>query len=37
MTEDDPLGPLDPEFAAQFRRDDRRPPCQLYLISPLDV
>lgn len=37
MTEDDPLGPLDPAFAAQFRRDDRRPPCQLYLISPLDV
>ncbi|MRB19229.1 thiamine phosphate synthase, partial [Bacillus thuringiensis] len=27
MTEDDPLGPPDPEFAAQFRRDDRRPPC----------
>jgi thiamine-phosphate pyrophosphorylase len=36
MTED-PLGPLDPQFAANFRRDDRRPPCQLYLISPLDV
>lgn len=35
--DDDPLGPLDPEFAAQFVRDDRRPPCQLYLISPLDV
>lgn len=34
---DDPLGPLDPQFAAQFVRDDRRPPCQLYLISPLDV
>jgi thiamine-phosphate pyrophosphorylase len=34
---DDPLGPLDPNFAAAFRRDDRRPPCQLYLISPLDV
>lgn len=33
----DPLGPLDPDFAQQFRRDDRRPPCQLYLISPLDV
>jgi thiamine-phosphate pyrophosphorylase len=33
----DPLGPLDPEFAAGFRRDDRRPPCQLYLVSPLDV
>lgn len=35
--EDDPLGPLDPDFAAAFVRDDRRPPCQLYLISPLDV
>ncbi len=37
MTEDDPLGPLDPAFAEHFRRSDRRPPCQLYLISPLDV
>ena len=36
MTED-PLGPLDPDFAEKFQRDDRRPPCQLYLISPLDV
>lgn len=35
--EEDPLGPLDPEFATQFRRDDRRPACQLYLISPPDV
>ena len=34
---DDPLGPLDPDFAASFRRNDRRPPCQLYLVSPLDV
>ncbi|MDF2603411.1 thiamine phosphate synthase [Sphingomonas sp.] len=34
---EDPLGPLDPEFAAAFKRDDRRPPCQLYLISPLHV
>ncbi|OWK32768.1 thiamine phosphate synthase [Sphingomonas mucosissima] len=34
---DDPLGPLDPQFAVAFRRDDRRPPCQLYLISPLEV
>ena len=33
----DPLGPLDPDFAAQFTRDVRRPRCQLYLISPLDV
>ena len=37
MIEDDPLGPLDPDFAAQFTRDVRRPPCQLYLVSPLDV
>lgn len=34
---DDPLGPLDPDFAAGFRRDNRRPACQLYLVSPLDV
>ena len=34
---DDPLGPLDPDFAAAFTRDVRRPPCQLYLVSPLDV
>lgn len=34
---DDPLGPLDPGFAARFVRDDKRPPCQLYLISPSDV
>lgn len=33
----DPLGPLDPNFAASFTRDIRRPPCQLYLVSPLDV
>lgn len=31
------LDPLDPEFAAQFVRDPRRPACQLYLVSPLDV
>jgi thiamine-phosphate pyrophosphorylase len=37
MTDIDPLGPLDPDFAARFTRDIRRPPCQLYLISPLDV
>nr|MDQ2879566.1 thiamine phosphate synthase [Pseudomonadota bacterium] len=37
MDTQDPLGPLDPAFAAHFRRDDKRPPCQLYLISPLDV
>ncbi len=33
---DDELA-LDPQFAERFQRDDRRPPCQLYLISPLDV
>jgi thiamine-phosphate pyrophosphorylase len=37
LPEEDPLGPLDPDFAAAFRRDDRRPPCQLYLVSPLEV
>ena len=37
MDIEDPLGPLDPDFATQFRRNDRRPACQLYLISPLDV
>lgn len=31
---EDPLGPLDPGFATRFERDERRPPCQLYLISP---
>lgn len=25
---------LDPDFATRFERDDKRPPCQLYLISP---
>lgn len=35
MTEftDDELA-LDPDFAARFERDGRRPPCQIYLISP---
>ena len=28
---------LDPGFADRFERDPRRPACQLYLISPLDV
>jgi len=37
MDTEDLLGPLDPNFAANFTRDIRRPPCQLYLISPLDV
>lgn len=26
-----------PDFAAQFERDQRRPACQLYLVSPLEV
>jgi thiamine-phosphate pyrophosphorylase len=33
--DEDPLA-LDPEFAARFEARER-PPCQLYLISPLDV
>ena len=33
MTDD----PLDSDFAEQFERDSRRPACQLYLVSPLDV
>jgi thiamine-phosphate pyrophosphorylase len=39
----DPEDDLDAEnnalegFADQFQRDMRRPPCQLYLVSPLDV
>jgi thiamine-phosphate pyrophosphorylase len=35
--DEDGLPPLDPNFADQFVRDMRRPPCQLYLVSPLDV
>ena len=34
---DDEFTSLSPDFAEQFERDPRRPPCQLYLISPLDV
>ncbi|HTU13156.1 MAG TPA: thiamine phosphate synthase [Allosphingosinicella sp.] len=38
MTADeDEFTGLSPDFAEQFERDPRRPPCQLYLISPLDV
>ena len=37
MEPQDPLGPLDPDFAAAFKRDLKRPPCQLYLVSPLEV
>jgi thiamine-phosphate pyrophosphorylase len=29
--------PLDFDFAGQFAPDPRRGPCQLYLVSPLDV
>jgi len=36
MTEDDEPG-LDPGFADRFERHSRRPACQLYLVSPLDV
>ncbi|MHA6722814.1 thiamine phosphate synthase [Sphingomonas sp. RS2018] len=39
--DEDPLGPLDPDFAQQFARDEKsghhRGACKLYLISPLDV
>ena len=35
--DDEDLPPLGPEFAARFKRDDKRPACQLYLISPQDV
>ena len=37
MSEEPFLDPLDPSFAASFRRDIKRPPCQLYLVSPLMV
>ncbi len=33
----DVLGPLDPDFATHFVRDDRRVPCQLYVISPPEI
>ena len=33
----DELEPLDPDFARHFVRDDRRPPCQLYLVSPPQI
>jgi len=32
--DDDDALSLDPDFAARLQRDDRQPPCQLYLISP---
>jgi thiamine-phosphate pyrophosphorylase len=31
--DDDGVG-LDPDFASRFERDESRPPCKLYLISP---
>jgi thiamine-phosphate pyrophosphorylase len=34
MSDDDDDLVLDPDFARRFERDMRRPPCQLYLISP---
>ncbi len=34
--DEDEMPPLDPGFALRFHRGDRGP-CQLYLISPLDV
>jgi thiamine-phosphate pyrophosphorylase len=37
MESEDTLIELDPNFAARFERDDRRPPCQLYLISPPSI
>ena len=36
MTNDTPLA-LDPEFGSRFSRDMARGPCEIYLISPLDV
>jgi thiamine-phosphate pyrophosphorylase len=35
--DDDDEQTLDPGFSARFERDPRRPACQLYLVSPLDV
>jgi thiamine-phosphate pyrophosphorylase len=32
--DDDDINALDPGFAERFERDQRRPACQLYLISP---
>ena len=36
MTIDDDLPPLDASFGERFARE-KRPACQLYLVSPLDV
>jgi thiamine-phosphate pyrophosphorylase len=35
-SDDDALA-LDPDFAQRFEQHNRRPKCQLYLVSPLDV
>jgi thiamine-phosphate pyrophosphorylase len=37
MESEDSLLELDPGFSARFERDERRPACQLYLISPSTV
>lgn len=37
MIDDNEYTSLSPDFAEQFERDPRRPACQLYLVSPLDV
>lgn len=35
--DEDPLGPLDPNFAERFERAERSHMCQLYLISPEEI
>jgi thiamine-phosphate pyrophosphorylase len=37
MQDEEKLPPIGPDFADRFTRDNRKSPCQLYLISPLDV
>lgn len=37
MIDENEFTSLSPDFAEQFERDPRRPACQLYLVSPLDV
>jgi len=37
MSDDDASFEPGPDFAERFERDPRRPGCQLYLISPLEV
>ncbi len=36
LADEDALA-LDPDFAQRFEQHNRRPKCQLYLVSPLDV